>query len=57
MLVSYKKLFEMCNHCGRRRLDRHTCIENDMEDGCFLIEHVFMMNDLFSLRIKKLIKM
>lgn len=41
MLGSYNKLFEVCFYCGKRRLDGHTCMENDVEDGCFLIERAF----------------
>lgn len=41
ILVSYKKLFEVCFYCGRRRFDGHECAESEVDNNCFLIEMVF----------------
>lgn len=41
ILVSYKKIFELCFYCGRMRLGNHLCPEEEVEDGCFMIDRVF----------------
>lgn len=41
VLVSYEKIFEVCFYCGRRRGGNHSCSDEEVDDGCFMIERVF----------------
>ncbi|KAM1165472.1 hypothetical protein ACFX2I_024771 [Malus domestica] len=41
ILVSYEKIFEVCFYYGSWRNGNHYCPEEEVDDGCFMIDRVF----------------
>lgn len=41
VLLSYKKLFEVCFYCERRRVDGHSCPAEEDNNGCLLVDRIF----------------
>lgn len=41
VLLSYKKLFEVCFYYGRRKVEGHKCLALEDKDGWLLVDRVF----------------
>ncbi|KAB2635774.1 hypothetical protein D8674_026308 [Pyrus ussuriensis x Pyrus communis] len=41
VLLSYKKLFEVCFYCGQRKVEGHKCLALEDKDGWLLVDRVF----------------
>ncbi|KAB2596570.1 Cleavage and polyadenylation specificity factor subunit 1 [Pyrus ussuriensis x Pyrus communis] len=42
LLLSYKKPFEICFYHGRKRFERHSCPVDYDNDGCLLVDRIFV---------------